>query len=154
MKNMMVIGCLSMFLLAPVTHANDIISAENPDAILDIAKGFGSAILKKDSSGDPFITGRIDGTQYGIIFSGCSDGKECDDILFASAWGGVKVSMNDINAWNRTKKFGRAILDKDEDPRLEMAVNLDYGVTRRNFEDTFNWWTKALSGFKKDVLKK
>jgi hypothetical protein len=154
MKNMVLVGSLSMALLfVPAAYADNIISAENPDAILNIAKGYGSATLEKDSSNDPFITGRIDGTRYGIFFYGCSDGKECDDILFAAAWGGVKVSMDDINAWNRDKKFGKAFLDKDGDPRLEMPVNLDYGVTQRNLDDTFYWWAKALAVFKKDVLK-
>ena len=54
----------------------------------------------------------------------------------------------------RDKKFGKAYLDQDGDPRLEMTVNLDYGVTQRNLDDTFDWWTKALARFKRDVLKK
>jgi len=34
-----------------------------------------------------------------------------------------------------------------------MSVNIDFGVTEKNLEDTFDWWSKAMSGFKKDVLK-
>lgn len=155
MKNMVLVGSLSMVLLfVPAAYADNIISAENPDAILNIAKGYGSATLEKDSSNDPFITGRIDGTKYIILFYGCSNGKECDEIQFVAAWAGEKVSMDDINAWNRDKKFGKAYLDQDGDPRLEMTVNLDYGVTQRNLDDTFDWWTKALARFKRDVLKK
>lgn len=153
MKSMMVMGSLSMLLLASATYADNIISAENPDAILNIAMGYGSATLTKDSSNDPMITGRIDGTRYGIFFYGCSDGKECDDIQFSASWGGVKVLMDEINAWNRDKRFGKAYIDKDGDPALEMSVNLDYGVTQRNLDDTFNWWTTALREFKKEVLK-
>lgn len=34
-----------------------------------------------------------------------------------------------------------------------MEVNLDYGVSAKNIEDSFNWWTKALKEYKKVVLE-
>ncbi len=55
--------------------------------------------------------------------------------------------MYRINNWNRTKRFGKAYLDNDGDPILVMTVNLDYGVTRDNLEDDFNWWTIAIKNF-------
>lgn len=153
MKNMMLVASFSLAMFVPAAYADNIVSAADPDAILNIATGYGSATLKKDSSNDPFISGRIAGTKYGIIFYGCSNGKDCNHIQFAAGWSGVEVSMDDINAWNRDKKFGKAYIDKDGDPRFEMAVNLDYGVTQRNLDDTFDWWTKILAGFEKEVLK-
>jgi len=38
----------AIILTATATYAAEIISAENPEAILNIAKGFGSAKLEKD----------------------------------------------------------------------------------------------------------
>ena len=146
-------GMTAIISTATATYATEIISAENPEAILNIAKGFGSAKLEKDPGGDPLITGRIEGKVYIIVFDGCENGKKCDDIHFGAAWSGKKVSLNDINRWNRDKKFGTALLDTDGDPVLRMFVNIDFGVTEKNLEDTFDWWSKALSVFKKDVLK-
>ena len=137
---------------AQAGYAADIIDAEDPEAILDIAKGFGSARLDTDSAGDPKIVGRINGTRYGILFYGCSNGKQCDDIQFFTAWAGVTVSMNEINKWNSEKRFGKAYLDDEGDPVLEMSSNIDYGVTERNLEDSFDWWSKAVDRFKKEVL--
>lgn len=153
MKNVFRIGWLAIALLVSTAHADTLVSAEDPEAILNIAKGYGSAVLTTDSSNDPFITGRIEGTKYGIVFYGCSNGRNCDDILFSAGWSGIEVSIYDINAWNRTKKFGKAYLDNDGDPMLEMAVNLDYGITHKNLDDTFNRWVIALKGFKQQVLK-
>jgi len=93
----------AIILTATATYAAEIISAENPEAILNIAKGFGSAKLEKDPGGDPLITGRIEATKYLIAFYGCENGKKCDDIQFNTSWSGKKVSMNDINNWNRKK---------------------------------------------------
>lgn len=140
--------------LASSSFAGDIISAKDVEAILELAKGYGSARLEKDSGGDPKIVGRVDGTKYGIYFYGCNDnGEDCDDIQFAAGWGGdINVSMEQVNDWNKARRFGKAYLDNEGDPRLEMAVNIDYGVTQRNLDDSFNWWSKVLKRFKKDVL--
>lgn len=88
-----------------------------------------------------------------MYFYGCAKGRECDDIQFSAGWSGPKVSLEKINEWNRDKRFGKAYIDSDGDPRLEMEVNLDYGVSAKNLEDSFNWWSKALKEFKKIVIE-
>jgi len=148
-------GALALAVLASfaTAEAKDLIDAEDPQAILEIAKGFGSARLKKDSQGDPMISGRIDGTRYGIYFYGCDNNhRHCDDIKFGAAWSGKKVTLKQVNNWNRTKRYGTAYLDNDGDPNLDMPVNLDYGVTVENLEDDFSFWEKVLKAFKKEVL--
>lgn len=146
---------IALLSFSTATHAGELISAEEPEAILDIAKGFGSARLKKDSEGDPLISGRIDGTKYGVYFYGCNDkGTKCDDIKFGAGWSGYKISIDTINQWNKTKKYGVAYLDDDKDPNLDMVVNIDYGVSIENLEDSFNIWSKILKSYKKEVLSK
>jgi hypothetical protein len=140
-------------LAATPVYAAKLISAEDPDVILAMANAHGSASLTTDSEGDPKIVGTIDGTRYSILFYGCSNGTDCDDIQFTAAWGGYRVPMRDINAWNRDMRYGKAYLDDENDPVLEMTVNIDYGVSKRNLDDTFNWWSVALDGFKSNVLK-
>ncbi len=100
------------------------------------------------------IVGRIDGTKYVVFFYGCDDkGANCNNIQFLASWGGYKVSTDVINKWNSSKRFGTAYLDKDGDPALSMSVNLSFGVNKKNFEDTFEWWVTALKGYKETVLK-
>lgn len=138
--------------LAASLHA-EMLSAKDPSAILHIAKSYGSAVLEKDSEGDPKIKGRIDGTSYIILFYGCTQNKNCDDIQFRTNWS-VKtaISMDAINAWNAEKRYGKAFLDSDKDPNLEMTVNLNHGVTRENLDDNFQWWIKAVENFKEEIL--
>lgn len=147
-----VLICSSLILGGASPALAQLVDATNPSRIYEIAKGFGSAELDKDSDGDPKITGRIDGTKYGIYFYGCSNGKNCDDIQFSAGWSGTEVSLEDVNRWNLQKRYGKAYLDQDGDPRLEMGVNIDYGVSVKNLEDSFSWWTKALKGFKEEIL--
>jgi len=129
-------------------QAQSLITAANPQAILDIARGYGSAELSTDSENDPLIKGRIDGTSYHVFFYGCSNGRNCKTIDFHAAWSSNRVNLRDVNEWNRTKRFVNAYLDSDDDPNLEMSVNLDSGVSRGNLDDTFDRWTVTLKQFK------
>lgn len=133
--------------------AIEMVDGSNPDQILSIARGFGSATMSSDKGGDPRINGRIDGTSYMILFYGCSNNKKCSEIQFNAYWSGKKVTLEALNKWNHEKKFGKAFLDDDKDPFLQMTVNLDKGVSYGNLEDTFDYWTRVLSSFQKTVIK-
>ncbi len=144
---------LTLLMHAGVASAADeIVAATNPDKIFEIAKGYGNATLDTDSQGDPKIIGRVEGIKYGIYFYGCKDGKACTDIQFNAAWSGTQANLKLLNEWNRTRRFGKAFLDKDGDPVLQLSVNLDHGVTRKNLEDTFDWWVRIVPEFKRQVL--
>jgi hypothetical protein len=139
-------------LLTSTVHADTLVSAAEPQAILDIAKGFGSAELATDDDGDPMIAGRMAGTRYAVFFYGCQDGTACQNIQFSAGWSGYQVSAGELHDWNAQSLFGKAYLDEVGDPILELAVNLKYGVSRKNLDDTFDWWKVVLKGFENDVL--
>lgn len=130
-----------------------LVDATRPDEILNIARGHGSAVLETDSGGDPKITGRIEGTAYTLLFYSCTDGKDCRDIQFNAAWAAPGISLDAINTWNKTRRYGKAFLDDESDPVLQFSVNLDHGVSRENLDDTFMWWSRVLAAFKTEVLK-
>ena len=41
-------------------------------------------------------------------------------------------------------RFGKAYLDLDGHPTIEMNVNLSKGVSRENLDDTLDWWREVL----------
>jgi hypothetical protein len=145
---------LALVASAGSVQAAEMIDATNPNEILEIAKGFGTASLQKDSDGDPYISGMIEGVKYGIAFYGCESGRNCDDIQFGASWSKKGVSLNAINTWNQTRRFGKAYLDNDKEPTIEMAVNIDQGVSRENMEDSFRWWTRIVKLFVEEVVTK
>jgi len=128
------------------------VDARNVDEILSIARGFGDAQIDKDSGGDPMIRGRIEGVSYRVFFYGCTQNRDCRNIQFYAGWDAEGITVERLNEWNRNKRFGGAYLDGENDPILEMDVNLDYGVTRKNLEDTFDWWRVILGEFTKEVI--
>ena len=148
-KLLITLGLLSFAFNA---HAQTLVFASNPQAILQIAQGLGDAKLDKDREGDPKITGNLEGSAYQILFFGCTNHVHCDNIEFQAGWTDTKATLQEVNRWNRDKRFGKAYLDSANDPMLELDVNLDYGVSRKNLEDTFDYWRKVLRSFKHDVL--
>jgi len=146
------ISC-SCLLLLPEVLACDIITARDTSSILDVAKSFGSASLDKDRDGDPMIVGRAKGYNYGITFHNCQGGK-CDDILLVVPFKSKQSpSLSKINTWNRTKRFGKAYLDRDGDPIIDVSINLDYGICKENLEDTFAIWMKVIHEFEKEMTE-
>jgi len=147
-KTVLLIPVGFFLLVAASAGSQEIIDARNPAAILSLAEGWGSATLETDSVGDPKIVGRMDGTRYAIYFFGCDDShKGCRSIMFRAAWNLDGLGYSYINEWNRTKRFGKASLDSENDPVIEMNINLDHGVTVENLDDNFDWWRVILSGF-------
>lgn len=130
---------------------SDLVDATDPEEIVNIARGYGAATLGVDSVGDPQVTGRIDGNAYTIFFYGCTDGRDCTSLQFSSGWISDRVDMAMINMWNRENRFSRAYLDDDDDPIIEMDVNMEFGVSRRNFDDTFGVWSAVLSSFARHI---
>ncbi len=143
---------LAFFFISTQASAVDLISAKDPKAILNIARGFGMAKLKKDIFGDPLIVGRINGTKYSIYFYNCRKNRNCKVIAFKAGWEGKKVSLEKINKWNKDNIFGTAYKVDEETVKLKLPVDLEYGVTEENLEDIFERWTSILKDFESEVL--
>lgn len=132
--------------------AQTLVDATDPATIMEIARGYGSALMESDDAGDPMIVGRIDGNRYAILFYGCRDGTACTSIQLLASWVNPgHLTLADINAWNQDKWVGRAYMDEDNDPVLDFAINLEGGVSVRNLDDSFDWWKLALAEFVNDL---
>ena len=143
---------LALLVSVPLAHAGDLIDGSNPRQILEVFKGYGAAELEKDKNGDPKIVGRMDGNKFTVFFYGCTAGKNCTDIELWNGWSGYQVTMAQINDWNSKKRFGKVYLDNDNDPNIEMPINLRHGISRKNLDDTIDWWNIAVREFKQGVL--
>lgn len=125
-----------------------IIDATMLDELVTVARGYGSAQKDRTRSGMPMITGRMEGLKYGVYFYGCQNGANCKNIQFAASFSGIRgMTVDKINEWNRKYRFGKAYLDTDGDPVITMNVNLFGGVTRRNADDTWDWWKTVVKSF-------
>ena len=50
--------------------------------------------------------------------------------------------------WSRDQRFTSVYLDDEQDPFLQMDMNIDGGVSEANFTDNLEIWRSSLSAFK------
>ncbi len=139
---------------ATAPKAQELVDGSDPEVIRELIRGFGSATLGTDGIGDPMITARIEGNRFRVYFYDCENNRDCSAIQFQAGWATDGISNATITEWNNLKRFGKAYLDDENDPWLEMDVNLAYGVSRANLEDTIDWWRVALNAFVDEVVRR
>ena len=131
------------------------VRSQDPSTLVRALQKEGMAAkLGVDKAGDPMITSGVGGTTFQIFFYNCSEThKDCATVQFHSGYDlKTPVGLDKINEWNRTKRFGRAFLDDENDPILEMDVDLDDGgLSQALFIDNIQFWSSILGQFEKHI---
>ena len=134
-------------------HA-EMVRGQDPQSVVRALQGGGyAARLGTDKVGDPMITSGVSGTTFQIYFYNCTDHRNCATVQFHSGYDlSNPVSLDRINEWNRSQRFGRAYLDKENDPILEMDVDLDDGgISPLLFIDNIEFWASVLGNFERHI---
>ena len=130
------------------------VQAQDPESLVTALRNAGyDAKLGTDKVGDPMITSDIDGTNFQIFFYNCTDHEECATVQFHAGYDLTKsTTLTSINSWNQTQRFGRAFLDKEGDPILEMDLDLDDGgLSPALFIDNVEFWASVLGKFEETI---
>ncbi len=118
------------------------------------SKGY-RAEISKDGTGDPMITSGAGGASFRVLFYGCTNHVKCTNIQFYAGFTDTKMTVGDMNEWNKGKRFSRAYIDKDGDPCIEVDIDLDDGgMSRALFLDNVDTWSTLLGAFKTRVYTK
>lgn len=100
-----------------------------------------------DGVGDPMVHSAADGTPYAIYFYGCK-GQRCTSIGFKAGYSMKNPpSLARINEWNREMRFGRAHIDAEMDPIIEMDVDLELGATTEQLRSVIATWAMVVPAF-------
>lgn len=122
----------------------------DPEAIRLMMTEFGLPVTPdKDSTGDPKLESRIDGTHFTVYFYDC-DKAMCGAIQFSAGFDmDQPLSAERVNDWNRGTRFGKVYLDDESDPFVVMDVELGPdGIGRKNFDSVLDTWRVVLSDFR------
>jgi hypothetical protein len=148
------IALLALVSAASSAGAQQLVRAQDPQSIVRALQANGySAQLTVDQTGDPMIRSAAGGTNFQVLFYNCTNHRECATVQFHVGYDlKTSPSLESINEWNRTQRFGSAHLDKENDPILEMDVDLDDGgLSPLLFIDNLEFWTSALGRFEKHI---
>jgi len=147
------VAVLSILGLVARAQAQTIVSAQDPAELVSIIQELGfQAKLEKDNVGDPVIRSSSDGVEFAIYFYDCKGNKRCKSLHFSVGYDLVDgSSLEAVQQWNADKRFASAYLDDEHDPFLQMDINTEGGITRQNFEKSFDLWQVLKDEFEEHI---
>lgn len=140
--------------LPALAQLGGVITGLDVDRVAELARAYGPAERQHhDVEVGPWIDAEVDGIFYTISFLNCENGANCTSLQFRAWWeSGGAHSIEEMNRWNRERRFSKAYLDINGNATLEFDVNLAGGVTAVNFDDTLQWWQVVTAEFVEDVI--
>ena len=149
MRRVFAATAIALSLAAPA-HAQML--GNTPQDIVSVAQSFGSAQMEASNNGQPMMTGTIEGNNYGILMYGCEDGA-CDSLQFFATFTTERNGLTLLNQWNEDQRFGAAYVSRSGSVILHWSVNIDFGITRKNFADSFDIWRLTLAEFNNHLMQ-
>jgi hypothetical protein len=146
MKRRIVEILMAFCLLVPaLAFAESTLTDKYSDAeLIQIINDDGYSAVTKLKDG--VIKVKIDGSAY-LIFN------HSDGALHALyGVGDAKISYEDINEWNRTKRFSRAYLDSDKNPILESDLLANGGLTKKHVTEFIKVFVGSVKFFKEFLV--
>ena len=115
------------------------------------AKGFQTEITT-DKDGDPLIKSTLEGAKFSVYFYECGGKPRCKSIQFAAGFAMKgSISPAKLAEWNRTKRFGRVYQDNENDPWVEMDMDMEHGATTEAMTNNIDRWLVVLKEFRKYI---
>ena len=130
------------------TCAQDMVCASNPQSVVTAMQDAGyRAKLEKDTTG-PYIKSAAAGYNFEVIFLGCKESIKCDsmqlNLLFAASDAHTPEYANGFNVQYR---YLQAAATSNKQLRIALDVTTIGGVTKRNFKDMLDTWSRGLNAF-------
>jgi hypothetical protein len=107
--------------------------------------------IATDKEGNPLIRSAWDAIKFGVFFYNCNKSQRCTGIQYAAGFRHPGVDLDRINTWNRTKRFGRAYLDLEGDPWVEMDIDVQHGATTEALANDLARWNVVLTQFSRYI---
>jgi Putative bacterial sensory transduction regulator len=128
-----------------------------PDEVAEVLKSQGLTATidpRKDGDGE-YVNSIYNNMNFWVHFDGCDNaGANCTDIVFDAGFSfkdnADRPALDEINDWNE-HNLGKAGIDKDGNPWINIEVNILGGVTRANLVETLRQWQVMLKDFTASV---
>ncbi|WP_395333485.1 YbjN domain-containing protein [Novosphingobium sp. BL-8H] len=127
------------------------VTAKSPDSIVKALQDAGyRAQLSKDSTGDPLIKSASSGSNFTIMFYGCTEGADCASVQFYAGWTeATHCSLDTMNTFAQKYRFVTPLVDSEKDCVIQYDLDLDEGgMSQELFLDTLEFWTDTMATFK------
>jgi hypothetical protein len=158
MRNRIVAVAAGFMALAVSSQASAQQVTADPKIVARVMQDAGyKASIEKLDDGESFSQSSSGGYPFRVFFFGCdNDTPGCDTVqMFAGFRTDTSPTLKDMNAYNRDYRWGRVYIDSDDDPVIEMDIDLeDGGMSAALFKDNLEYWDYIMSKFAEFALSK
>lgn len=110
--------------------------------------GYRAKVVKGDDGKDHVQSG-AQGWSFDVWLYDCKDDR-CEAIQLSAGWTTKKkFDKSRMNEWNRDQQWCRGYYDKEEDPWVEMDIDLSPGGTYELIDDQLSIYNNCISDFDK-----
>ncbi len=125
-----------------------VVDASNPQRLVELLRAQGLRADLDPSGSTPLILSAAEGANFGILFYGCTNGRDCRAIQFVASFTMNNApTLERINEWNAGRIVGQAFIAQNGAIRIAYSVALRDGMTEANFAYTVEMWRVALRDF-------
>ncbi len=147
MNKMRIAVLLSCMLFSASVFAEEALAKKFSDSqLIEMMKSEGYSSVDVIKEG--VIRVKIDGSNF-VMFN-----KFDGDLQLYYVIGGAKVSFENMNEWNKSKRLSRAYLDSDKDPTLEADLLADAGITPSQVTTFFKVFKMSVSAFRDFIIER
>lgn len=158
MRNRILVFAAGTLAFAASSQASAETVTADPTIIVRVMQDAGyKASIEKLEGGESYIQSATSGYPFRVFFFGCdNDTPGCDTIqLFAGFRSENSPTLQEMNAYTRDNRWGRVYIDDEDDPVIEMDIDLeDGGMSDALFKDNLEYWDYIMSKFAEFAFSK
>ena len=131
--------------MATPAHAQNVTA--DLDQIAELLQNEGMQAKIEGDAGSRYMLSGMLGYTFQILPYGCNDeGAECKWVQFRAAFTpDKKPSLEAVNKFAAENFFGRFYIDHENDPIVEMDIDLEVGgMSRELFVDNLAYWDSIM----------
>ncbi len=145
---------VSLMLAVSLIAPSAALAAKNVTADIDqiagVLRDAGYQAEIHEAGGERAIRSSAGGYRFVVLVFGCDDNQQnCKSTQFYAGFTPDKApTLQAMNDYAATHRFGRIYIDDDGDPVIEMDVDLEAGgMSEALFKDNIAYWSSVMGGF-------
>jgi hypothetical protein len=133
---------------ASAAHAASFDARRSADIAAFVTSHGASGALKKADDGKLYFDGKAGNTFFDVHFQTCDDARTyCKTMLLGASWDSKKLTVDQINGWNRWTLFCPAYLDKDNAPNIWYSIAVTSNTNEDDLATPLSTWMDCLHDF-------
>jgi hypothetical protein len=133
---------------AGAAHAGSFDARRAADIAALVTSHGASGALKQGDDGKVYFNGQAGQMLFGVHFQSCDAARTlCKTMLLSASWDSKRVTVEQINRWNRWTLYCPAYLDSEGAPDLWYSLAVSANTSQDDVAGPLGTWMDCLRDF-------